>query len=123
MPSSSVGHIPIGMQPPCVLGLLGFRGRIRHVLPGETTSVTRVSIPELVVALQSGAPLRDALASALRDEELTVLYWLDQRQGTSRGGWVDPQGHAVPEPEPRAGRAVKVVEQDGRRPARAPDSA
>ena len=77
--------------------------------------MSRVSIPELVVALQSGAPLREALASALHDEELTVLYWLDQRQGTSRGGWVDPLGHAVPEPEPRAGRAVKVVEQDGRR--------
>ena len=25
MPSSSVGHIPIGMRPPCVLGLLGSR--------------------------------------------------------------------------------------------------
>ena len=77
--------------------------------------MSRVSIPELVVALQSGAPLRDALASALQDEELTVLYWLDQRQGTARGGWVDPLGHAVPEPQPRAGRAVKVVEEDGRR--------
>ena len=28
---------------------------------------------------------------------------------------MDPLGHAVPEPEPRAGRAVKIVEQDGRR--------
>ena len=74
-----------------------------------------VSIPELVVALQSGAPLRDALASALRDDELAVVYWLDQRQGTSRGGWVDPEGRAAPEPEPHAGRAVKIVEQDGRR--------
>ena len=77
--------------------------------------MSRVSIPELVVALQSGAPLRDALASALQDEELTVLYWLDQRQGAAGGGWVDPLGHAAPEPQPRAGRAVKVVEEDGRR--------
>ena len=77
--------------------------------------MSRVSIPELVVALQSGAPLRDALASALHDDELTVLYWLDQRQGSARGGWVDPLGHAVPEPEARPGRAVKIVEQDGRR--------
>ena len=77
--------------------------------------MNRASIPELVVALQNGAPLRDALANALDDEELTVLYWLDQRQGTPRGGWVDPEGHAVPDPEPHAGRAVKVVEQDGRR--------
>ena len=77
--------------------------------------MTRVSIPELVVALENGAPLRDALASTLRDEELAVLYWLDQRQGTARGGWVDPEGHAVPEPQARAGRAVKIVEQDGDR--------
>ena len=77
--------------------------------------MSRVSIPELIVALQSGAPLRDALASALQDEELTVLYWLDRRQGTARGGWVDRLGQAEPEPKPRAGRAVKVVEQDGRR--------
>ena len=77
--------------------------------------MSRVSIPELVVALENGAPLRDALASALSDDELAVLYWLDERQGTSRGGWVDPEGHAVPEPQPRAGRAVKIVEQDGGR--------
>ena len=77
--------------------------------------MSRVSIPGLVVALQNGAPLRDALASALQDEDLTVVYWLDQRQGTSRGGWVDLQGHAAPEPTPRAGRALKLVEEDGRR--------
>jgi hypothetical protein len=77
--------------------------------------LSRVSIPELVVALQNGAPLRDALASALQDEGLTVVYWLDQRQGSSEGGWVDLQGHAATEPAPTAGRAVKLVEQDGRR--------
>ena len=67
--------------------------------------MSRVSIPELVVALQNGAPLRDALASALQDEDLTVVYWLDQRQGSSRGGWVDLQGHAAAEPcPPRAER-------------------
>jgi PAS domain S-box-containing protein len=77
--------------------------------------LSRVSIPELVVSLQNGAPLRDALASALQDEDLTVVYWLDRHQGTSRGGWVDPHGHAAPEPAASAGRAVKLVEQDGRR--------
>ena len=77
--------------------------------------MSRVSIPELVVALQSGAPLRDALASALQDEDLTVVYWLDQRQGSSRGGWVDLQGHAAASRAPTAGRAVKLVEHDGRR--------
>ena len=77
--------------------------------------MSRVSIPQLVVALEDGAPLRDALASALGDDELAVLYWLERRQGTSRAGWVDPQGHAAPEPAPEAGRAVKLVEHDGAR--------
>jgi PAS domain S-box-containing protein len=77
--------------------------------------LSRVSLPQLVVALENGAPLRDALAKALGDDELAVLYWLDRRQGTSRGGWVDPQGHAVPEPAPGPGRAVKFVEHGGTR--------
>ena len=47
--------------------------------------MNRVSISELVVALENGAPLRDALASALGDDRLAVFYWLEQRQGTSRG--------------------------------------
>ena len=69
----------------------------------RTPRLSRVSIPELVVALQSGAPLRDALAGALRDEELTVVYWLDQRQGTSRG----------------AGSTFRVMPRRSRRPPRA----
>jgi PAS domain S-box-containing protein len=77
--------------------------------------LNRVSISELVVALEDGAPLRDALASALGDNRLAVYYWLDQRQGTSRGGWVDPQGHAAGEPSAGAGRSVKLVENDGTR--------
>jgi PAS domain S-box-containing protein len=77
--------------------------------------VSRISISQLIVALQDGAPLRDALASALRDDELRVLYWLERRQGTSRGGWVDPHGQAAAEPTPGNGRAVKLVEHEGTR--------
>lgn len=77
--------------------------------------MSHVSISQLVVALENGVPLRDALASALGDDELTVLYWIERRQGTSRGGWVDPNGHAVSEPTPSTGRAVKLVEQEGSR--------
>jgi PAS domain S-box-containing protein len=77
--------------------------------------LSSVSIPQLVVALEDGAPLRDALASALGDDELTVLYWLERRQGSAEGGWVDPQGHSAAAPAERPGRAVKLVEQDGAR--------
>jgi PAS domain S-box-containing protein len=76
--------------------------------------LSRISISGLVVALENGAPIRDALAGALHDDNLAVQYWLDLRHGTTRGGWVDPQGHAATEPNPGAGRAVKLVEQDGR---------
>ena len=76
--------------------------------------MSRVSISGLVVALENGAPLQDALARALHDDDLAVSYWLDRRQGTTRGGWVDPQGHAATAPTPGVGRAVKLVEQEGR---------
>jgi PAS domain S-box-containing protein len=74
-----------------------------------------VSISELIVALEDGAPLRDALASALGDDDLAVLYWLDRRHGASGGGWVDPQGHPASEPTPSAGRSVRLVEHAGAR--------
>jgi PAS domain S-box-containing protein len=77
--------------------------------------VSRVSIPQLVVSLEEGVPLRDALANALGDDALSVFYWIDRRQGSARGGWVDPYGHAAPEPTATAGRSVKLVEHEGRR--------
>ena len=77
--------------------------------------MNRISISELIVALEDGAPLRDALANALGDDRLAVFYWLDERQGTSRGGWVDPHGHAAAEPSASDGRSVKLVENDGAR--------
>lgn len=33
-----------------------------------------------------------------------MLYWIEQRQGTARGGWVDPQSHPVPAPDPSGRR-------------------
>jgi len=77
--------------------------------------VSRVSIPQLVVALEEGTPLRDALAGALGDDALSVAYWIDRRQGTVRGGWVDPHGHAAPDPAAAPGRSVKLVEHEGER--------
>jgi PAS domain S-box-containing protein len=77
--------------------------------------VTTVSISELVMALEDGATLRDALAKALADDSLTLLYWIDRQRGTARGGWVDPEGHSVAPPVETPGRSVSFVEEDGAR--------
>ena len=79
--------------------------------------MTTASISELVMALEEGAPLRDALATALDDDSLSLLYWIDQRQGTARGGWVDARGHPVADPAPTPGRSVRIVEEHGARVA------
>ncbi len=81
------------------------------------TRLARASVSELVVALEAGQSLRDALADTLNDDRLSLLYWLDERQGTERGGWVDPEGHAAPDPVSTPERTVKFVEEDGRRVA------
>ncbi len=73
------------------------------------------SISELVLALEEGAALRDALAVALDDDSLSLLYWIEERQGTSDAGWVDPDGQRVPAPEATPGRSVTLIEEDGAR--------
>jgi PAS domain S-box-containing protein len=75
--------------------------------------VSTVSISDLVMALEDGAPLRDALAKALVDDSLELLYWIDQRHGSATGGWVDPDGRPVPEPVATPGRSVTIVEENG----------
>jgi signal transduction histidine kinase len=52
--------------------------------------------------------LRDALARALGDPTLELVYWLPQDER-----FVDPAGHQVVLPEPGSGRAVTKVERDG----------
>ena len=81
------------------------------------TRLARSSVSDLVVALEAGEPLRDALAGALGDPDLDVVYWLDWRRGLGGAGWVDLQGHGVHEPTPNERRAVKLVERDGVRVA------
>ncbi len=81
------------------------------------TRLARSSVSELVVALDGGEPLRGALAGALGDPELDVVYWLDWRRGLGGAGWVDLQGRSVPEPTADERRAVKLVERDGVRVA------
>ena len=42
--------------------------------------LTRVGVADLLVELGRGTPLRDALAHALRDPSLDLVYWLPQRE-------------------------------------------
>ncbi|MGH3136325.1 MAG: hypothetical protein ACRDPV_07520, partial [Gaiellaceae bacterium] len=53
--------------------------------------LARSFVSDVVVSLQAGVPLRDALATALGDPTLEVVYRLDT------GRWVDPSGRPVPE--------------------------
>jgi PAS domain S-box-containing protein len=74
--------------------------------------LARGSVVELLVALESETPLRDALADALGDPSLEIAYWLG---GPAQ--WADAQGRAVPEPAPRPHRSVTTVEHRGERVA------
>jgi PAS domain S-box-containing protein len=74
--------------------------------------LARSSVADVVTALQHGTPLRDALADALRDPSVEVVYRLDLSRGLGGAGWVDVEGRGVPAPSPVPGRAVKYVEQD-----------
>ena len=64
--------------------------------------LARSSVADVVVALQEGTPLRDALAQALADPSVEILYRLDASRGLGGAGWVDAEGRGVP--APAAGR-------------------
>ena len=70
----------------------------------------RSAVGEMVVRLNAGPPadLRDLIARALRDESLTVAYWLPEQRI-----WADGSGDPVELPRPDALRDVTVVEQRG----------
>ena len=74
--------------------------------------LARSSVADVVVSLQQGTPLRDALANALADPSLEVLYRLDPSRGLGGAGWVDVEGQSVPAPAPKDGRAVRYIERD-----------
>jgi signal transduction histidine kinase len=78
------------------------------------TKLQRAGVAGLVVelgAIQRPDDIRDALARALADPSLEVAFWLpaDQR-------YVDPRGSPL-DVTTRRGRAVTVLEHDGRRVA------
>jgi signal transduction histidine kinase len=58
------------------------------------------------------ASVRDALAEALGDPQLSLAYWLPRP-----GGYVDADGRPVELPAPGSARAVTEIEHDGSRVA------
>src|SRR3954451_9965446 len=74
--------------------------------------MARAAVADLVVELgETPTPgrLRDALAHALGDDELTVAYW-----SPADRAFVDPSGAVVELPAEGSGRAVTVLERHGR---------
>ncbi|MEP6954434.1 MAG: sensor histidine kinase, partial [Solirubrobacteraceae bacterium] len=71
------------------------------------------AVGELIERLNaptSAESLRDALATALGDRALSLVYWRE-----SVGHYVDYDGRPVDLPAPGSGRAATEVERDGRR--------
>lgn len=81
------------------------------------TRLARSSVTDVVIALERGTPLREALASALGDPSVEVAFRLDPGPGFGEASWVDPQGRAVEEPVATESRTVRFIEHDGRRQA------
>jgi PAS domain S-box-containing protein len=79
------------------------------------TRLARGAVTRLVLELsgaQAPGRLREAIGRALRDPSLQVAYWLPERET-----YVDVHGAEVRLPAEGSGRAVTVVERDGRRVA------
>ncbi len=72
----------------------------------------RAAAASFLLSLDAGMPLRDAVAQALHDPTLEIVYRLGDREG-----WVDEKGREVGEPQPSPERAVTTIERNGRRVA------
>jgi signal transduction histidine kinase len=71
----------------------------------------RSAVADLVVELGGPLPpgrMRDALAAALHDRSLDVVFWLPDR-----GVWVQESGETVDAPREDAGRYVTILARDG----------
>ena len=74
--------------------------------------IQRGAVGSLIARLNevpASGQLRDALADALGDPSLEVLYWIPEDER-----FVDGNGHGHELPRPGEGRAVTTVERDGR---------
>jgi signal transduction histidine kinase len=77
--------------------------------------LSRSTLGDLLVRLRAEpdpGDLREALADALRDQSLTLAYWLPDF-----GRWVDRRGRPVELPQPDSGRASTLIDGDGERMA------
>jgi signal transduction histidine kinase len=73
--------------------------------------LARSAVGDVLVELSSNpapAELRDALARALRDPSLSLVYWLPQF-----GSWADMDGRAVRLAELEDSRATTLIDRDG----------
>jgi signal transduction histidine kinase len=92
--------VPFGLVPYLFLGTLV---RAQVIQAGAVGQL----VARLGEAPRPGE-LRDALARALRDRSLELVYWLPEAER-----FVDAKGHAVELPAPGSGRAVTRVEREG----------
>jgi signal transduction histidine kinase len=76
------------------------------------SSLSRADAVSALVERVGTTSVRDALAKALGDRELSLAYWLPRP-----GGYVDADGRLVELPPPGAERAVTEIEHDGGRVA------
>ncbi len=95
-----ISMIPFGLLPYVFLGTLVRARMIQGGAAGELMA-------RLAEAPRRG-DLRDALARALGDRSLELVYWLPEDER-----FVDGEGHPVDLPEPGSGRAVTKVEREG----------
>lgn len=73
--------------------------------------LARSGVGDLVVELRGDPPptaLRDALARTLRDESLTLAFWLPEFES-----WADLDGRPVELPTPDSGRATTLIDLNG----------
>jgi signal transduction histidine kinase len=73
--------------------------------------LARSAVGELLVELRPNpapAELRDALARAVRDPSLSLVYWLPEF-----GGWADLEGRPVELEDLDDGRATTLIDRDG----------
>jgi signal transduction histidine kinase len=66
----------------------------------------------LTTSLAADAPVREVLAESLGDRNLSIAYWLADREE-----FVDEAGHPVPMPQPGSERTWTAVDREGQRVA------